>query len=124
MPRSAPAPAEAAPAATAPAATAVPPALQLVTTDADAVLNSVLYLSMDGRTRREYCATAADAAAMLRNSRITIRRALTAADCGFPVPAFGRSVRTEAGIVVPARVACAMLVGENPRRVERFTSAV
>jgi hypothetical protein len=102
----------------------VPPALQLVTNDADAVLGAILFLSMDGRSRRDSCDSAADAAAMLRNSRITIRRALTAADCGFPVPAFGRSVRTEAGIVVPARVACAMLVGENPRRVERFTSAV
>jgi hypothetical protein len=49
---------------------------------------------------------------------------LTAADCGFPVPAFGRSVRTESGIIVPARVACSMLCGESARRVERFTSAV
>lgn len=103
---------------------AVPDTLRLVSADADTVLSAIIFACATAADRRAACATAADVAPMLRNARRTIRRALTAAECGFPVPAFGRSVRTESGIIVPARLACEIIAGESTRSLGRIVSAV
>ena len=102
----------------------IPDALRIVCTDADAVLSAVLFASAPAADRRAAVADPSSVAPMLRNARRTIRRALTAKECGFPVPAFGRSVRTESGIILPAHLACEVLAGEHPRSIGRIVSAM